>query len=275
MANLLDTIRQNNPGVQQQGVTDESSKLQTLLRAKSGKAVGGSGVSASNLGEQAAVAQTNNQMQNQVAPAAEIQNQGQQAQQAQQTQTTNLQTQDVEQQRKFDTIQNKMKTNQLMSEFERNKGSIDLARDKSQLEQLGFQLRLQDKGYLDNLQREGNTRRLGDQQEFNEALADSVLGDQRQLLEKGLGNKSILDADDREFKKSLANMDSAYAYDMFRKDQSAAKERAMWSGIGGLATAGVGAYGSMSKPAPGAAPGAPASSGATGDISSGSAGSIA
>lgn len=274
MANLLDTIRTNNPANQQQGVTDETSKLQALLRAKSGKAVGDSGVAASNLGEQSAVAGANQQMQNQVAPQVQIQQAGQQQQQAQQQQTEKLQTQEIEQQRKFDTIQNKMKTNQMLSDFERSKGTIDLARDKSSLEQLGFQLRLQDKSYLDNLQREGSARRLGDQQDFNQAMAESVLGDNQEVLEKNLGNKSILDADDREFKKSLANMDAADAYKMFKKDQKAAKDRALWSALG----AGTQAGGSMAGSMGGGASKAPATNTgttvATGDISTGDAGNV-
>lgn len=275
MPNLLDTIRQNNPALQQQGVTDESQKLQGLLRAKSGKAVEGGGVASSNLGEQQAVTQANTQMQNQVAPQVAIANQGQQQQQQAQGQQETQQVQAVEQQRKFDTVENKMKTNQLMNDFQRNSGRVDLARDKSSLEQLGFQVRLQNKQYTDQLQREGNMRRLSDQNQFNQQLSQTILGDQQSLLEKQLGNKSVLDASDRDFKQAMAKMDVGAAYDMFKTEQAAAKQRAMWSGIGSVVTTGVGAYGASQKPAAGGVA-APAGGGEpVGDISTGSAGAIA
>lgn len=265
MANLLDTIRQNKPGV-----TDESQKLQGLLRAKSGKAVAGPEVASSNLGEQQAVAQSQQQIQNEVVPQAQIQEQGQRQQTAGIKQAESQQVQGIEQSRRFDTIENRLKTQQILNDLERNKGQIDLARDKAQLEQVGQNLRLQNKQYIDNLQREGNRARLGNQAEFQEALADSVLGDSRELLEKNLGNKSILDATDRDFQKSLTEMDVNHAYDMFKREKKEQKERALYQSIGGLTQAGIGAAGSMKSGSPAASP-STGSTVATGDISSGSA----
>lgn len=273
MPNLLDTIRQNSLP-QQQGVTDETSKLQALLRAKSGKAVPGSEVAASNLGEQQAVAQGNQQIQTQVAPAIQMQQAGQEAQSAGIQQQEEQQVQQIEQTRKFDNIQNKLKTQQLLNDLERDKGRIDLARDKARLEQVGAQLRLQDKKYIDNLQREGQKARLGDSINFQESMAQSVLGSNKELLEKNLGNKSILDVNDRDFQKSLAQMGASDAYKMFKDDAKAQKERALYTGIGGLVSAGAGAYGASAGAKGGAAPGG-AGGGVTGDVSAGNAGSIA
>jgi hypothetical protein len=63
------------------------------------------------------------------------------------------------------------------------------------------------------------------------------------MLETKLGNQSVLSASDRDFKKSLAQMGASDAYTMFKDEMAAAKERALYSGIGALATAGIGAYG--------------------------------
>lgn len=251
MANLLDTIRQNSQP-QQAGVTDETQKLQTLLRAKSGKASSGSAVGASNLGEQQAVVDTNTQLQSQVAPAAAIQAQSLAGQQQAQQQQEQLQTSEIEQSRKFDTIQNRLKTESLLSEFERNKGQIDLNRDRANAEQLGQQIRLQDKQYTDNLSREGAQARLNDSLSFNKAIARSTFGDAEEILQKGLKGKSVLDANDREFSKSLAQMGIEDAWGMFRADQRASQQRAMWTGIGSVVGAAAGAAG-KSGPSPSAA----------------------
>jgi hypothetical protein len=245
MANLLDTIRQNSQP-QKVGVTDESNKLQTLLRAKSGKSVGGSGIAASNLGEQQAVVDTNTQLQSQVAPAAELQNQSLAGQQQGQQQQEQIQTAEIEQGRKFDTIQSRLKTEATLSEFERNKGQIDLNRDRARVEQLGQQIRLQDKKYTDNLQREGQKSRLDDELEFRKQLTKSTLGDSQEILEKGLKGKSVLDANDREFSKSLAQMGIDDAWSMFRSQQRADQQRALYTGIASVTGAGVGAYGQAS-----------------------------
>ncbi len=242
MANLLDTIRQNTQP-QQAGMTDETQRLQTLLRAKSGKSLGGSAVGASNLAEQQAVTQTNQQL-GQVAGQAEIQNQQLEGQQAQQQQAEQIQTAEIDQSRKFDTIQNKLKTEALLNDFERNKGQIDLNRDRARAEQLGAQIRLQDKQYIDNLSREGSKARLDDQLEFNKQIAKSTFGNSEQILKKNLGNREVIDASDREFSKSLTQMGVDDAWSMFRSEQAANRQKAMWTGIGSLATAAVGAAGS-------------------------------
>jgi len=246
MANLLDTLRQNSQ-VGQQGVTDETSKLATLLRAKSGKAVGGSGVVSSNLGEQAAVAQTNQQLQQQVAPQAAIQQAGmaQQASQIQQQETQ--QRADIAQSRRFDTVQNKIKTDQLLKDLERNKGEIDVAKQGAQLEQLGANLRLQNKKYVDDLQREGQLARLNDDAAFREAALRSAMGNKMEIVNKTIDNNTILSANDREFKKKVAQIDIATAYNMFNADMAAGKQQAMWGGIGSLAKAGIAAYGAYSS----------------------------
>lgn len=249
MANLLDTIRGNTGalGSQQQGVTDQSASLQQLLRAKSGKAVGGPDVSSSNLGEQQAVAQTNQQIQGQIAPQAQIQQAGLQQQAAGQQQQQNIATGQIAQQRKFDTMQNRLQTNEILSDLERNRGQIDLAKDQARMEQLGFQLRLQDTKYLDNLQREGARQRLDNDMQFKQELATSVLGDNKQLLEKELGNKSLLDVNARDFNKSMANMDVGTAYDMFKNEMSTARDRQMWSSTGALGSAAVAGYGTYQE----------------------------
>lgn len=242
MANLLDTIR-NNTATPQQGVTDETQKLQTLLRAKSGKQLGAGSVASSNLGEQAAVAQTNQQLQNQVAPQTNIQNQQLAQQQSGIQQQEQLQKAEINQTNRLDTLQTRLKTDQILKDLERSKGEIDLKRDGARLEQLGSNLRLQNKQYVDNLQREGQLARLNDDAAFRQAALQSTMGQKLEILNKTIDNNTLISANDREFKRKVAQIDVSQAYAMFNADMAAGKDQAMWGGIGNLAKAGISAYG--------------------------------
>lgn len=247
MANLLNTIRSNTlaAGTQQQGVTDETSKLQALLRAKQGKAIS-TPSTASNIAEQAAVQQANTQMQQQIAPAAQIQAQGQQQQQLEQEQANQILQAETAQARKFDNVQTRIATDRTLQELEQGRGRIDNARYKASLDQVAQNLRLQNKKYVDDLQREGQIARLDNDIAFKEELQNTMYGDSRELLEKKLGNQSILDASDRDFKKATARMSVDDAYEVFKSDAKAQKNRAMWEGIAGIGSAGIGAAGTYS-----------------------------
>jgi hypothetical protein len=242
MANLLDTIRQNTQQLPEQGMTDESGKLQTLLRAKSGKAVGGSPVATSSLGEQQAVVQTNQQIKQQVAPAAAIQVAGQQQQAQGIQQQEQLQRAETAQSRRLDSVQTRMRTDQMLKDLERNKGQVDIARQGAQLEQVATNLRLQNKQYVDQLNREGSLARLNDEAEFRKAALQATMGNKQQIINKTIDDNIILSGNDREFKRKVAQIDIGSAYAMFNADMAAGKQQAMWQGIGAVAKAGLGAY---------------------------------
>jgi hypothetical protein len=248
MANLLDTIRQNSQTLPEQGVTDESQKLQTLLRAKSGKAVGGGPVASSNLAEQSAVAQTNQQMQQQVAPVAAIQSATQAQQSSDIQQGEQLQRAEVAQSRRFDDAQTRIRTEQVLRDLERNKGEVDEKTKNAQVEQVAATLRLQNKQYIDTLQREGELARLTDDGQFRRQAMQSALMGKAEILGKGKDTEAVLNSSDRDFQKQLAQMGVDDAWAIFKQDAAAAKQQAMWSGIGELGKAGIAAYGTATAP---------------------------
>lgn len=241
--NLLDTIKQNS-AIPTQGVTDESQKLQTLLRAKSGKAIGGAGIASSNLGEQQAVASTNQQIQTQVVPQQQIQQAGLEQQASDIQQQEQQQTADIAQSKRFDTIQTRLKTDQLLSDMERDKGRVDVLRDNARLEQLGQNLRLQTREYTDNLAREGAAARLNDDLAFKEATLRANMGNDMETMNKTIDNNTILNANDRDFEKKLGQMKITDAFSVFAATSKAANEKAMWGSIGEISKAGIGAAGS-------------------------------
>lgn len=243
---LLEAIQNNLQGQQPQA-TDETGKLQSLIRAKSGKASGGSAVAEPNLGEQSANNQTAMGL-GQVAQQGQVVQAGQQQAQEQVQQADTMGRAQINQARNFDTVQNKLKTNAILSDLERNKGKVSSAQDQARLEQVGFNLRMQNTQYVDNLQREGAKARLDDNIAFSQQLQASVFGDQQAALEKKYGNQSFLNTSDRDFNKVLGNMDLNFAYDLFKNDMSTAKNKKLYGGLGALTTAGIGGYGTATKP---------------------------
>lgn len=207
MANLLETIRKNRSALatEQAPLTDETQRTQELLQAKTGKALGPSETATSNIAEQVAVGGTQ----------AQIQQLGQQLQQQQaaedieglrQTQQERLQRGELDQARKFQTIQTKMETNKLLNELQRDKATLDLEKDKSRLEQTAFLLAMQDKRYVDNLQAIGRRNRFDNQQQFNEELQKQIMGAEVDLFKTKLNQQDILAVSDREFREMLAGM---------------------------------------------------------------------
>jgi hypothetical protein len=249
MANLLETIR-NNRGSEQPQMNDESQRLAGLLRAKSGRAVSSPEVGASAVQEQAAVDNTRTQLQG-VGAADNFIQQGlaQQSRNIQQNETQALS--EVSQSRRFDDLQTRIKTDQMLSELERNKGKQDLDQEKAQMEQIGFQLRLQNTQYVDNLQREGNRARLDDGINFNQELKREVFGENEKLLNEGYANKNILDGNDRDFARAMAKMQLKTAWDMFDNEMKAMKKAQRWNALTGGVSAiagGMGGGGASSAP---------------------------
>lgn len=244
--NLLDSIRQNS-AVPQQGVTDESQKLQTLLRAKSGKAIGGSGIASSNLGEQQAVVNTNQQIQAQVAPQAAIQTAGLEQQSQDIQQQEQLQTADISQAKRFDTIQTRLKTDQLLSDMERDKGRVDVLKDNARLEQLGQNLRLQTREYTDNLAREGAAARLDTDLAFKEAVLRNSMGTDMQNMNKAIDNNAVLTANDRDFARKVAQINVRDAMGIFAATAKGENDKAMWGAVGEGTKAGISAYGTYAS----------------------------
>lgn len=240
MANLLEALQQ------QPQMQDTTSQLATLLRAKSGKATGGPATAISSQQEQAALAQTAQDMQP-VQQAAAIQQAGQQQQAREIEQRKQLQQTEIAQSRQASEMQTQLRTDQLLKDLEQGRGRIDLARYQSGLEQIGQNLRLSNREYVDNLQREGARARLNDKIQFEEQLNRSLLQDNKMLLEKQLGNKSILNVNDREFEIRMEQMGVRDAYNIFRNELKADRERQMYTGVGSLITTGIGAYGTYAS----------------------------
>lgn len=260
---LIDKIQQNlaTAGSEPVGNTDQTGRARTLLAAKSGKAVNAAASAPqSAVAESAAVDQTNQamapvQQAGQVA-AAGI---GQQVQQLGAAETGARA--DLALRQKQLQQSNSIQKQQLLADLSRDRASLDLDRDKAKLEQLAFTMRMGDQKYLDQLEMEGQRKRLDNDLNFKEEMQKSIMGSNDELLKKSLGNTNIMAANDRDYAKALSAMDINAALEMARNEAKDAKAAAMISGVGGLATAGIAAAGTKWSSGP-AAP-APANAGTT------------
>lgn len=257
MATLLDIINRNAaPAATPTPQLGQTQSAQNLLQAKTGKQVsGGSDTGISDIQEKAVADQTKLNLIPLQQQAAMQSLAGQQAsagiqQDADQTQASQAQA------RTGLSLQGQIQTNQLLQDMEQNKGQLDLAKDNAKLQQLAFGLRMQDQQYVDNLQMAGAKNRLDDQAQFDIALQKSIFGENTDLLQQQLGGKSLMDANDREFKQflngltieqatALAKTDLDHAAVMSkmqteaegRKQEKAAetaRQSSMWNSLGQL-----------------------------------------
>lgn len=258
MPSLLDAI-QRNTQPQQVGEQDETGKLATLLRAKSGKAVSGAAPT-SSLGEQQQNVQTNQQL-GQVAQQGQAQQTGLQAANTAQNAEMATQKSAIAQQNRFNTVQNKMDTSRLLDQYAQDKGNLSLAQDKAKAAQVGFNLRMQNQQYVDQLQREGNQARLNNDLNFKTELAKQTFGDNEDLFKKQLAGKSILDMSQQDFGKTLGTMTADQAYQVFHNAMNTDKERAMYTGIGDIVSTGAGAAATVASRTPASTSSNPTSTG--------------
>jgi hypothetical protein len=247
MATLLETIRNN---MQQAGAApkpqatevDTTGQAQKLLQAKSGKAVSpGTSPRISNVGEQ---------VQTQQAQLARQQVAAQAQQAAQQFQTQaglqQKQLQQAEQGSQFET--QKVETDFLRNEdavldqYLRGQKQLNVQKDKAQFEQLGFQLRLTNTQYIDNLKREAAKAQLDNDLKFKEEMARTVFSEEHGMFTDNLEFRSALFADKSQFRDMMAEMDLNYAVQMAEFEAKQASSAALFTGIGGMISGGADLY---------------------------------
>lgn len=242
MATLLDTIKSNlgKQTIQQAPMTDEGERVRKLLGAKTGKAVSQAdpNIAQSNLAEGSMVDQTRLGQQQ---LAADTQMQSQQLAQTQQglEQQEQIQRAGIDLQAKANTLQNKIQTDQLLADLSRDRSSLSLERDKSKLEQLSHNLALQDKQYIDNLQRMGEMNRLNDGLQFREEMTKTIFADNNSLLSDNLARDAARAQSARDWNQYLAKNNLAYIIDMDKRQTRAANEAAKWSAGSQIVGAGI------------------------------------
>lgn len=269
MAGLMDAINQQiqapsagqTPGAtsqpgQQLGVQgDQTQQVRGLLAAKLGKATpsGAAGTPGqSNVGEQMATQQARLGLQ-QTQQAGKIASQqlGQsEADIAQRTQQDTAQTNLAFKQQTSNFTNH---AQDILQQLSQSKQQLGAKESGLQLEQAGFLIRGQNQNYVQELQRQGQQQRLGDEQNFKQALQQSVFSDQSDLLKDTLAFNTMMNSSDRQFNEALGKMSDDFAIKMADREMQQAAATARFGAISGMvgagAQAGMAAYNKPSSPA--------------------------
>jgi len=249
MPTLLDTLKKNLGQVNQpEAVADETGTVQQLLSARKGivgpaTALGPKGLA---VGEAAARAQTQQQMAD-VGQQAALQSTALGQEAAGQAEEQRQREAGIAAQRQQNALQSRVQTENILRTLEQSRGALAEDKRRAGLEQVAANLRLQNASYIDNLQREGARARLTDANAFDLQLKQQIANDNAALLKLQLGNKSALDASDREFQKMVAQIDIDTAIRMQRENADFAAQQGGIQALGQAATTGIGVYGKLDE----------------------------
>ena len=131
--------------------------------------------------------------------------------------------------------------------LQQGRAKMSFAKQKLAAEQVGFLTRMSSKKYIDELQAAGRRKRLDSQAGFKNAVLETTFADQEDLLKSDLQFRRALGADDREFKKYLANMDLNMALNMAAGQVATQAAANQYTGLSGLASAGAQTYAALGK----------------------------
>lgn len=239
MANLMEILKSSQSAQQASPQLGETEQISKLVGAKSGKAAPvGSGPRQSSL----ASAVANN------VSRGQIQEQQQQAGLVQEQQVTQLN--DINQRGQQQQTEFSEKNKQLKNQFDTRMGQmldnyamegrkLDTTRDIENMEQVGFNIRLNNDQYVNKLKQEGQKARLDNDISFKTQLMMNAFADTETVLKDNIMFKTIMDADSREFEKQLSAIDANIAMGLMRKEMEAQQAGDMWAGLGGVAKAGL------------------------------------
>ena len=223
----------------------QTSQIQQLLTTKAtGRATGPTAApKATNIQEQMAISQARLQQQElQQAgkeAGAKLGLEAQEAQQQYQQSRAELDEKQISSQEQY-----QRQAEAVFRDLARGTREIDFQKDSAKAEQLGFQLRLSNDQYVNNLKLEGMRSRLNSEIAFKEALTVSIFAEEEALYRSNLSFKSMIDANDRSFNERLSEMDIELALELASTE---AKGQAMSNTISGftqVVKGGIQAYGS-------------------------------
>lgn len=242
MATLLEKLKQN---LGQVGGTatpqDATGEIQSLLAARRGQVGPAIGLRGRSLTEAAAQQQTQEQLGQAATQATMTQQAIGQAQAEQQTEQAAREAAITGQQAEA-RLQGRIKTENVLQELERGRAELSEDRRQSSLEQAGALLRLQNKKYIDDLQREGDRARLQDSVRFNEELARAISAENQAMLGDWFKTKAMLDANQRDFEKRMEQMSAADVLAALRDEARFGQTQATIGGISETAKAGLSAF---------------------------------
>ena len=125
----------------------------------------------------------------------------------------------------------------VLMDLTQNMDRLTQAEKHDKVEQAAAQFRLSNEKYRWQLEDTGRRMRLTDAAQFDIALQESIFDEEMDLLRSDLDFKRMLDADEAEFTKYLANIDINTAIALAKESSEAASTTSMIGGLGTAATA--------------------------------------
>lgn len=251
MANtILDALNKQQTAPAQQagraGIGATSKIQQVINQMRGGAAATQAPAPAQNLLEQRAVGDVQSAARTQQAQA-EIQQAGLAEAQAAQQQQFQQQSAQLGEREQAVADRARNQTNQLLSEAEQQRGQLDLAKNRAKAEQIGFNLRLSNDKYVKRLQQEGQLRRLGDKNRFEEETVKSLFGKEQELFKDQLDFNESLNMDMLQWEEELQRVDLENWVQAAKMEAKAASSKQMAEGVQGAFSSGSQFYANKDK----------------------------
>lgn len=222
---------------------DRTEQIRNILQAQQGK------VQAAPTGqpqrtaraEQIAQMQIGQQAQ-QLEQAGAQQREQQQLQAREQKQRIEQNKVELEEKRLDQRIQFNQRSEDILRDLKQKERELDFKRDGAKVEQLGFNIRLNNEQYINKLQTEARRARIYDDFQFREELQRAIFAEERDLFNNDLQFRRMIDANEREFKQQLENIDIEQAIQIANIEAQQANQEMIWSGVGDLVSGAAKAY---------------------------------
>lgn len=127
----------------------------------------------------------------------------------------------------------------LFAQFEASNLELADRKDAAQLEQMAFNLAMQDKKYLDELDKIGQQRTLENDLSYDEELQRISMEANLDQLMDDIGFQSSRKVADRDYQRQLAQIDIDTAIEIARASARDAATRAKWQAAGQLGAIGA------------------------------------
>lgn len=239
MANPMGTLApENRPGA----LLGEQEQIQRLAGAQTGKAAApGTAPRLSTIQEQVAAREAGLGAQ-QLAQQGQLEALRVKQEEDQIQDELGLRLRELDDQRLAQQEYQQQQTQTLLDQFTTGQRQLNLSRDKATMEQVGFQLRLNNSKYIKQLQDYGRRARLDNKIKFQEELQRTIFAEEESMFQSDLLFRSMINAKGREFTSQLAQIDLDFALQIATMENEAASQRMMWQGAASAVSGGLDAY---------------------------------
>lgn len=244
---LLDKLRGQLGKTGQVEQNDETRRVESLQQGLTGReSAGSSSPRTSTLAERISLGQARQQEDEQAQKEQVQSEQLRLAEDAQLQSLTDQQLGLVE--RSLDTKQQvSQRTSQLLDELERGNKQLDFQKDAARFEQIGFDLRMNNKKYIDQLNQAAQRGRIDDAAQFREELQRAIFEEERSLFDNSLEFRRMMDSDTREFTRELSELSIEQALEIARTQTDQANRLGKYQSIGQIIGAGAQGYASYQQ----------------------------